>query len=149
MPENIKVFRRRIRSIKATKKVTRAMEMVSAAKLRRAGTILRAGRPFALKLQELLGHLAGSPAVASHPLFEQREVKKATLVVFTADRGLCGSFNANVIKLAEQTLAAQPEKQWEIIAIGRKAADHFRRRNMNVVEKFVGLSGKPDLESPA
>ena len=93
MAENVKVLRRRLRSIRNTKQITRAMEMVSAAKLRRAQHVLMAARPYAGKLQELLGHLAGS-ADADHPLFHKREVRHRLLVVVTADRGLAGAFNA-------------------------------------------------------
>lgn len=146
MAETLKVLRRRVRSIKATKQVTRAMEMVSAAKLRRAQGVLMAGRPYAAKLQELLSFLAGSATVATHPLFEKREEKKATLAIFTADRGLCGGFNANIIRMAKQTLAAQSEKQWELVCIGRKAVDHFKRRPWPIIERIVGLPGRPELD---
>ncbi len=146
MAETTKVLRRRLRSVKATKQVTRAMEMVSAAKLRRAQSVLMAGRPFAAKLQELLSYLAGSESVAGHPLFAEREIKRATLAVFTADRGLCGGFNANIIRLVENELKSRPEIQWELFCVGKKGADYFRKRGYNVVERIVGLSGRPDAE---
>lgn len=145
MAETPQILRRRVKSIKATRQVTRAMEMVSAAKLRRAQGVLVAGRPYAAGLQELLAGLAGSATVASHPLFENREEKTVTLVIFTADRGLCGSFNSNIIKLAEETMRKRPEVKWELVCIGKKGRDYFRRRGANIVESIVNLGGRPDL----
>ncbi|MBI3735699.1 ATP synthase F1 subunit gamma, partial [Candidatus Sumerlaeota bacterium] len=127
-------------------KVTRAMEMVSAAKLRRAQSVLMAGRPYAANLQQLLSYLAGSATVGAHPLFEQREEKKVTLVIFTAERGLCGSFNANIIKMAEAMLKKNPEKQWELFCIGKKGREYFKKRQWPIVESIVGLSGKPEVD---
>lgn len=145
MAETVKQLRRRVRSTKATKQVTRAMEMVSAAKLRRAQGVLMAGRPYAAKLQELLSHLAGSAAVAAHPLFRKREqVSKVLLVIFTADRGLCGGFNANVIRLAEKAVAGEADKKFRLFCIGKKGYDHFRRRGYDIAEHVTGLPGRPD-----
>lgn len=146
MPENAKVLRRRIRSIKATGKITRAMEMVSAAKLRRAQSVLLAGRPYAENLQLLLSHLAGSASVAEHPLFAKREGNNRIMVVFTGDRGLCGGFNNNLIKLVEAELKSQPDKNWKLYLIGKKGFDYFKRRQWPVAKSITGLSGKPDLD---
>ncbi len=140
MAENVKSLRRRLRSIKNTKQITRAMEMVSAAKLRRAQDLLMAGRPYASKLQELLGRLAGS-ATASHPFFEKREVTRRTLVLVTADRGLAGSFNAQLIKRAEQFLA-ETDKPVELICIGKKGYDYFKSRQWNIRLAITDFNGK-------
>lgn len=143
MAENVKALRRRLRSIKNTKQITRAMEMVSAAKLRRAQETLLAGRPYAAKLQELLGRLAGSNI--SHPLFEKRDVRSRLLVIVTADRGLAGSFNAQTIKRAEQFLRDQGQGITDVACVGRKGADYFRSR-ANVVYAVTDLAGRLSSE---
>lgn len=140
MAENVKSLRRRLRSIRNTKQITRAMEMVSAAKLRRAQDLLMAGRPYASKLQELLGRLAGS-ATADHPYFDKREVRHRTLVLVTADRGLAGSFNAQVIKRAMQFLAESPVPV-ELVCIGKKGYDHFKTREWNILFSITDFNGK-------
>ncbi len=145
MPETLKALRRRVRSIASTKQITRAMEMVSAAKLRRAQAVLMAGRPYARKLQELLAYLAESEATAGHPLFAERDPRRSLMVVFTADRGLCGAFNANLIRLVEQELSRPGETTWELYCVGRKGADYFRRRRWPIARVWQGLSGRPDV----
>lgn len=145
MPQSLKVLRRRIRSVKATKQITRAMEMVSAAKLRRAQAILMAGRPYAANLQLLLAQLAGSATVADHPLFQKREGNRRIMVIFTAERGLCGGFNNNLIKLAESELNRDPNIQWQLYCVGKRGADYFKRRRWPILRAVTGLSGKPEL----
>ena len=144
MAENVKSLRRRLRSIKNTKQITRAMEMVSAAKLRRAQEMLMAARPFAAKLQEVLGRLAGSGSV-THPYLEQRAVKRRTLVLVTADRGLAGSFNAQLIKKAEQTLRASADPI-DLVCIGKKGFDYFKSRPYPIVFSVTDLAGKLSSE---
>lgn len=144
MAENVKSLRRRLRSIKNTKQITRAMEMVSAAKLRRAQDLLLAGRPYASKLQELLGRLAGS-ATATHPFFDKREVNKRLLVLVTADRGLAGSFNAQLIKRAEQILK-ESTTPIELVCIGKKGYDYFKSRKWNIVFFVNDFAGKLSYE---
>jgi F-type H+-transporting ATPase subunit gamma len=143
--ESLKTLRRRLRSVKSIGKITRAMEMVAASKLRRAQSTLLAGRPYAAKLQELLAHLAGSSALGEHPLFKEREEHSKVLVIFTSDRGLSGSFNANIIKMAEEILRAEPETAWQLVCVGRKGRDYFLKRKWPVIESIVGLGGHPDL----
>jgi F-type H+-transporting ATPase subunit gamma len=143
MAENVKSLRRRLRSIKNTKQITRAMEMVSAAKLRRAQEMLMAARPFAAKLQEVLGRLAGSGI--SHPYMEKRDVKRRTLVLVTADRGLAGSFNAQLIKKAELTLRESAEPM-DLICIGKKGYDYFKSRPYPIVFQVTDLGGKLNSE---
>lgn len=144
MAENVKSLRRRLRSIKNTKQITRAMEMVSAAKLRRAQDLLMAGRPYATKLQELLGRLAGS-ATASHPFFDKREVRKRVLVLVTSDRGLAGSFNAQLIKRAEITLKSSTTPI-ELVCIGKKGYDYFKSRQWNILFSVTDFGGKLTYE---
>jgi F-type H+-transporting ATPase subunit gamma len=144
MAENVKSLRRRLRSIKNTKQITRAMEMVSAAKLRRAQDLLMAGRPYASKLQELLGRLAGS-ATASHPFFEKRDVNRRVLVLVTADRGLAGSFNAQLIKRAELFLK-ESTVPVELVCVGKKGYDYFKSRPWNILLSVTDFNGKLTYE---
>lgn len=125
MPENLKSLRRRIRSVKNTGKITRAMEMVSAAKLRRNQQQMQAGKPFLRKLEEVLGRLAQSETAKANPLFEVRADGKRLLVLFTSDRGLCGAFNAQLNKMAARMLREQ--KDLLVYAIGRKGRDFMKK----------------------
>lgn len=138
MAENVKSLRRRLRSIKNTKQITRAMEMVSAAKLRRAQDTLLAGRPYATKLQELLGRVASSGSV-DHPLFTQRAGGRKVLVLVTADRGLAGSFNAQLIKRAEQILKSEP---MDLVCVGKKGYDWFKNRRFKILFHVTDIGGK-------
>ena len=144
MAESLKVLRRRVRSVRSIKQITRAMEMVSAAKLRRAQATLMAGRPYARKLQQLISHVAGSTAIAENPLFHEREGNRKILVLFTSDRGLCGGFNHNLIREAQTRLKAEPDTDWKLVCVGRRGHDYFRRRPWPIVEKVIGLGGQPD-----
>ncbi len=149
MPENLKTLRRRVRSIRTTKQITRAMEMVSAAKLRRTSQILNAARPYARTLQEMLGHLAESEEAASHPLFvTANPAAPALLVVITSDRGLCGSFNANLVRRADAWIR-EHEQNAEVYCVGRKGLDHFRRQNATIAGRITDLSGRVDTEAAA
>jgi F-type H+-transporting ATPase subunit gamma len=125
MPENLKVLRGRIRSIGKTKKITRAMEMVSAAKLRKSETIMKSSRPFMRKIQELLGRLALSTGAESHPLFQIKDSGIPLLVVFSSDRGLCGAFNANILKMTIKEIKKDPDLM--IYVLGRKGRDYLNR----------------------
>jgi F-type H+-transporting ATPase subunit gamma len=140
MPENIKALRRRVRSIKNTGKITRAMEMVSAAKLRRTQAVMNSARPFSRKLSELLGRLAQSEFAKANPLFEVRPEGARLLVIVTADRGLCGAFNATIIKAARKELTANPD--YKVFAVGRKGRDfvakYFKDRLVGEVTDFGG-----------
>ncbi|MCX7718923.1 MAG: ATP synthase F1 subunit gamma [Candidatus Sumerlaeaceae bacterium] len=141
MAENVKALRRRLRSVKNTKQITRAMEMVSAAKLRRAEELLRAGRPYAAKLQEFLGHLAAS-ATTDHPYFELREVAHRTLVLVTADRGLAGAFNNALIKRAEAVLRQPGAPPTSLVCLGRKGYDYFRNREWPIAFQVTDFAGR-------
>jgi F-type H+-transporting ATPase subunit gamma len=125
-------IRRRIRSVKNTQQITKAMKMVAAAKLRRAQDRMFAARPYAAALREVLSSVATRVAaeeIAMHPLLQAREAeRKVLLLIVTADKGLCGAFNSNIIRAA---LNAMREHKWEsveLLPIGRKALDYFRRR---------------------
>jgi len=123
-------IRRRIRSVKNTQQITKAMKMVAAAKLRRAQDRIFAARPYAAALREVLTSVASRVAPMNHPLLQAREEHNVLLLVVTADKGLCGAFNSNVIRAA---LNAMGEHNWQsvqLLPIGRKALDYFRRRTI-------------------
>ena len=125
-------IRRRIRSVKNTQQITKAMKMVAAAKLRRAQERIFAARPYAAALREVLTSIATRVEELEHPLLHAREEKNVLLVVVTADKGLCGAFNSNVIRA---TMNAIQEHSWEsveLLPIGRKANDFFRRRTIPI-----------------
>jgi F-type H+-transporting ATPase subunit gamma len=138
MPALIDI-RRRIRSVKSTQKVTRAMKMVSAAKLRRAQEAIFAARPFARKMMEVLNRMASRADPHAHPLLEERGDGKVLAVVITADKGLCGAFNANIIRTVSRFLAERPEVDVSFSFVGRKGRDFFRRRQVKVRAEHVGV----------
>ncbi|WP_036484316.1 F0F1 ATP synthase subunit gamma [Myxosarcina sp. GI1] len=144
---NLKAIRDRISSVKNTKKITEAMRLVAAAKVRRAQEQVNSTRPFADSLAEVLYNLKDRLRFedVDLPLFEQREVSKVALLVITGDRGLCGGYNANVIRRAEQR-AKELQKEgveYTYVLIGRKAVQHFRRRNVPINKTFVNLEQIP------
>ncbi len=130
-------IRRRIKSVKNTQQITKAMKMVAAAKLRRAQEAVTSARPFALKIREVLSRVAAASGGASHPLLEVREIKKTAYVVITADRGLCGGFNANVLRKAAGEV--KDRKDSAIVGVGRKSRDFFTRRGFDIAAAYVGL----------
>jgi F-type H+-transporting ATPase subunit gamma len=138
MPALIDI-RRRIRTVKSTQQVTKAMKMVSAAKLRRAQQAIFAARPFARKMLEVLNRMASRADPHSHPLLEDRGEGKVLAVVITADKGLCGAFNANIIRTVTRFLAERPEVDVAFSFVGRKGRDFFRRRQVKVRSEHVGV----------
>ncbi len=118
---------RRIRSVKGTQQITKAMKMVAAAKLRRAQEAVTQARPYADTMARVLGSLA-SRTESSHPMLESREGTRARMVVITSDKGLCGSFNANLLREADRVIKRDRWESLDLVAIGRKASDHYRRR---------------------
>lgn len=140
---NLLDIRRRIKSVKNTQQITKAMKMVSAAKLKRAQDRVVTARPFANKMTEVLSGLAERAGEEfHHPLLDARDDKRYLLVLITADKGLCGAFNTNLIKAAQTFLRDNPDKQIEILAVGRKGRDFFRRRNASLVGEYIGVTGK-------
>ena len=138
----VKILNKRIRSVKNTQQITKAMKMVAAAKLQRSQGRMLAARPYSQKLTELMAQLSRA-AEAEHPLFEQRPVKRRLYVLITSDKGLCGAYNMNLIKLAKKKIDASVADgiETEIYAIGKKGADFFRKRGYTVFEKHVDFSG--------
>jgi len=140
MPALIDI-RRRIRSVKNTQQITKAMKMVSAAKLRRAQDAMFAARPYARKMMEVLNSLATRARPDAHPLLQEHGDEKVLLIVITADKGLCGGFNANIIRAAARFLDEQQrgERKLELDLVGRKGRDFFRRRRYRVRSEHIGL----------
>ena len=144
---NLLDIRRRIKSVKNTQQITKAMKMVSAAKLRRAQERVMTARPFANKMAEVLGELAKrTDEEFHHPLLDVRGDQRYLLVVVTADKGLCGAFNTNLTKTAQAFMKDNPDKTIEIVAVGRKGRDFFRNRRAVVSGEYVGLLGKGRVE---
>ena len=140
---NLLDIRRRIKSVKNTQQITKAMKMVSAAKLRRAQDRVVTARPFANKMTEVLGELAKRTSEDfHHPLLDLRGDQRYLLVLVTADKGLCGAFNTNLTKAAQAFIRENADKNVEIIAIGRKGRDFFRNRHAVIAGEFIGLTGK-------
>ncbi len=143
---NLLDIRRRIKSVKNTQQITKAMKMVSASKLRRAQERVINARPFAQKMAEVLADLSSQTAEDfQHPLLDQRGDQRYLVVLITADKGLCGAFNANLIKAAQVFIRDNPGKQIEFLAVGRKGRDFFRRR-ADVTGEYIGLTGKGRVE---
>ncbi len=138
MPALIDI-RRRIRSVKSTQQITKAMKMVSAAKLRRAQEAIFAARPYARKMMEVLNELASRAPHSAHPLLEDRGPGRTLLVVVTADKGLCGGFNANIIRTAARFIAERRGEEVSLALVGRKGRDSFRRQNLKVRAEHVGV----------
>lgn len=148
MAENLKTIRRRIKSVKNTKQITRAMKLVSGAKLRRAQSAVEASRPFAQRLQALVANLAA--AGGKHPLLEPRDQEKTVgLLVISADRGLAGAFNSNTLKTAQRYLKEhEPGHTIVLNLVGRKSADFFRRRGREALRQRTDVTGRFGLELP-
>jgi F-type H+-transporting ATPase subunit gamma len=135
-------IRRRIRSVKSTQQITRAMKMVAAARLRRAQDSIFNARPYANQMLTLLASLAARTEQRAHPLLAERPIEKVLLVLITADRGLCGAFNANLIRAAQDYLERHGDKEVSIIAVGRKGRDAFRKQPLKIVSEHLNLFGR-------
>jgi F-type H+-transporting ATPase subunit gamma len=144
---SLKVLRRRIRSVTSTRQITKAMEMVAAAKLRRAQARALATRPYAIRLTGMLESLAAVAREQELPLFTAREVKHTALVVIGSNRGLCGGFNTNLFRAAEERLRSAAPGSLALVIVGRKARDYFRRRTWPVLATFADLGDDASVES--
>src|SRR5262249_16886069 len=140
-------IRRRIKSVKNTQQITKAMKMVSAAKLKRAQDRVVTARPFANKMTEVLGELANrTDEDFHHPLLDLRGDERYLLVLITADKGLCGAFNTNLTKAAQAFIRENEGKTIELLPIGRKGRDFFRYRHAAIAGEYIGLTGKGRVE---
>ncbi|UHA75663.1 F0F1 ATP synthase subunit gamma [Paenibacillus sp. 481] len=138
-------IKRQIKSVQSTKQITKAMEMVAAAKLRRAQEAAQAARPYAEKLKEVVSSIASGTKGIQHPMLEKRPVKKTGYLVITSDRGLAGGYNANVLRAVSQAIRERHKSNDEFVlfVIGRKGRDYFRRRELPIVEHVTELPDAP------
>ncbi len=152
MPSLIDI-RRRIRSVKNTQQITKAMKMVSAAKLRRAQERAVASRPYAEMMNRVLSNIAAAaasdPDTAELPLLQVREEKRIQLVVVSADRGLAGGFNSNLLRHAQRFIDERGGVEMRVEAVGRKSRDYFRKRNFTLTGEHIGVMEKPSYETAA
>src|SRR5271156_3782261 len=153
MSGQLKEVRNRIKSVSSTQQITKAMKMVSAAKLRRAQDAITQMRPYAQKLQEMLSNIvSNSGGDVEVALATQRPVEKVLLIVITSDRGLCGGYNSNLIKLAKQTIrekySAQNAKgNTEFLPIGKKGYEHFSKNNFKVIDHYWNIFSNLSFEN--
>ena len=145
---SLKAIRNRITSVKNTRKITKAMKLVAAAKLRRAQDAIIAARPYSAALTRVVSELSAVAGKDAHPLFAEREAQRAAIVVITADRGLAGAFNSNVIKAVERHVANElPNiKEVTLRIIGKKANQHFARRNASIASYDAAPTGPTALQ---
>jgi F-type H+-transporting ATPase subunit gamma len=141
----VKQIRRRIRSVQSTKQITKAMEMVAAAKLRKAQARAESARPYAETMERVLANLSGAARTLSHPLFETRDGNRVLLLVVSSDKGLCGAFNSNVFKFAEKRIVELGRENVRLIPIGKRAYSYFQRRDWDVSEGIAHLGDSVDL----
>ena len=132
-------IRRRIRSVESTQKITRAMKLVAAAKLRRAQERLVSARPYAVKMAELLSSLVRRAEGEAHPLLVRRPAARKRLVIITADKGLCGAFNSNILRASLAFLREQGETSVTLVVVGKKARDFYRRRQYEIKSEMLGF----------
>jgi F-type H+-transporting ATPase subunit gamma len=144
---SLKLIRKRISSVRSTQKITKAMKMVAAAKLRRAQDAATAARPYAEKLTGLLHGVAARVGTAAHPLLQAREPERTVhLLLVTADRGLCGGYNTNLIRKAEAFLAERGREQVRMTVVGRRGFDYFKKRQVTIADKHINLFGGPTAD---
>ena len=152
MAGQLKEVRNRIKSVQSSQQITKAMKMVSAAKLRRAQDSILQMRPYAKKLQEVLSNIvSNSEADASGNLAAERPVEKVLMIVITSDRGLCGAYNSNIIKLAKLTINEKYSAQFskgnvQIWSVGKKGFEHFAKNNFKVSETYKDIFLHLDFE---
>ena len=145
---SLQSLRRKIASVKNTQKITKAMKMVAAAKLKRAQDRILSSRPYAHQLRDVVRHLAERASRLSHPLLHKREEHKTELLVITSDRGLCGAFNANILRQAAEFLKEHAERgeQVSVSVAGRKGCDFFRRRTWTIRQEWPGVFDRLSFE---
>src|SRR5258705_4495775 len=132
-------IRRRIRSVESTQKITRAMKLVAAAKLRRAQERIVSARPYAVKMAELLSSLVRRAEGEAHPLLVRRPAARKRLVIITADKGLCGAFNSNILRASLAFLREQGETSVTLVVVGKKARDVYRLRQWGGQSEMLGF----------
>ena len=144
---NLKDIRNRIKSVKNIQKVTKAMKLVAAAKMRRAQERMEESRPYSNSLAEVIQHLLPDVDRDRLPLLDAREVKRKAYVVVSADRGLAGAFNTNLLKVAQKEIDAFGKENVDLFCIGKKARDHFKRREYNIITSHVDFWADMEFNS--
>ena len=144
---NLKDIRDRIKSVKSIQKVTKAMKMVAAAKMRRAQERMEESRPYSNSLAEVIQHLLPDIDRDSLPLLDVRDVKRKAYVVVSADRGLAGAFNTNLLKVAQKEIDSFGKEKVNLFCIGKKARDHFKRREYNIIKSHVDFWADMEFNS--
>jgi F-type H+-transporting ATPase subunit gamma len=139
---NLQELRRRVGSVRNMQKITKAMKMVAASRLRRAQQRVVAARPYSNSMARVLGRLAERAGEYKHPLLDPRGDSHYLLVLITGDRGLCGAFNANLTKAAQQFLLKNSGKKIELVTIGRKGRDFFRRRRATILAEYTHVADR-------
>ena len=139
---NLQGIRRRIRAVKNMQQITKAMKLVSASKLKKAQDRVTAARPYAQKMTRVINDLASRVSEYKHPLLEKRGDENILLVLITADKGLCGAFNTNLIRAGQLFIKEHPDKKISLFAIGRKGRDFFRRRQVTIAAEHVNLTAR-------
>jgi F-type H+-transporting ATPase subunit gamma len=139
---NLQDLRRRVRSVRNMQKITKAMKMVAAARLRRAQERVVAARPYANTMTRVLNRLAEHAGDFHHPLLDRRGDEHIVIALVTADKGLCGGFNTNLIKAAQQFIRKHPGKKVDIVTVGRKGRDFFRRRPIQIVGEYTNVTAR-------
>ncbi|WP_127534248.1 ATP synthase F1 subunit gamma [Paenibacillus kobensis] len=154
MAKGMREIKRSIKSTQNTKQITKAMEMVASAKLKRAQDAAVASRPYTDKIRDVVASIASGGGTIKHPMLQSREIKRTAYLVVTSDRGLAGGYNSNVLRKVWTEIQEKhaSSAEYDVFVIGRKGRDYFKRRNVNIVEEVVGLSDSPtfaDIKSLA
>jgi len=144
---SLKDIRDRIKSVKSIQKVTSAMKMVAAAKVRRAQEKMEQARPYTFALEEVIHHLLPDIDRDMLDLLEVRDIKRKAYVVVSADRGLAGAFNTNIIKIAEQEIDQFGKENVDLFCIGKKSRDYFKRRDYNIIESHIDFWNELDYDN--
>ena len=135
---NLKEIKRRIQSVKNTQQITKAMKLVAASKLRKAQQAILDARPYAIKMMDVINHLAARCNSDLHPMLDDREGKRTLLLIITSDKGLCGGFNGSIIRKTAQYLKDNDQNENSLIVAGKKGNDIFSNRPVTIVEDLVG-----------
>jgi F-type H+-transporting ATPase subunit gamma len=139
---SLKALRKRVATVRSTQKITKAMKMIAAARLRRAQEAAERARPYAAKLAETFAVVAAGIEPDAHPLLARREERRVDLLVLTSDRGLCGGYNANLLRVAHGFVRTDG-REIGVAVVGRKGVEYFRRRGTKIVQQHVGVAATP------
>ena len=135
---NLRDVKQRIRSVKNTEQMTKAMKLISASKLRKAQAAIQTARPYAHKMRDVMNHLVARCNKDLHPLLDNRTGNRVLLVVITADRGLCGAFNSNIVKMTQKLIKENTDREISLFIAGKKGLDFFQNRPYKIQDKYLG-----------